>query len=223
MGMATALRELHGFVDPATEKQPSEYQQLVHQGDRLYVVDGPVAAHGRNYWQLAGRWPLAYTALGWYPETNEGSQQALAPFAPDCPSADQPISGSELMILGGSEGLVCFGNVELTVSGQLKCFRANADGGAGGAPWMDSSRFCKIDDVLWVYGEAATRLLEEPAYLDSITGTYEAVGHFEDLAAKGCRWMPIGVSLNAPGGPPDPGAVMTCRQDFVVTSATELP
>jgi hypothetical protein len=220
--MVTALRELRGFIDPATEKQPAEYQQLLRPGDRLHVVDGPVAAHGRNYWQLAGRWPAAYMPLGWYPATTQDGQ-ALEPFVPSCPPGDEPISGGDLTIVAGSEGLACFGNIELTVSGELRCFRATADGGAGGAPWMDSTRFCKINDVLWVYGEAVVGLLEEPTYLDSITGTYEVAGHFDDLAAQGCRWMPIGVSLNAPGGPPDPGAVMTCRQDLVVTSATELP
>jgi hypothetical protein len=41
-------------------------------------------------------------------------------------------------------------------------------------------------------------------------------------SAATVSWIPFGVTVSSPIGPPDPDAVILCRQIFVVTSVTKI-
>ena len=94
------------------------------------------------------------------------------------------------------------GDIELT--GNLYCDFGDIEGVASGPEWIEFDRFCDLRAPDWnihdgislrVWGQAATRLLEQGSPVD---GQYTVVGHFDDPGASECQ------SVGFDGGAPDP-------------------
>ena len=205
-----------GFVDPAHPELNNGllYNRAFCPGDLVYVAAGQDVIKGVEYWQLS-------TGLiaGWFPAVDRTGDEQFEATNPACPGAQELISGPQRSMLAGPAGLVCFGRRELRVRGNLECNRLPADGGPGGVPWMSSAALCHVDRNLAVYGDAVTRPILGAGRPSQFSAAYEVVGHFDDAAAGTCYFVPIGVNLDTPGGPPDTAAVMFCRLAFVATSA----
>jgi len=106
----------------------------------------------------------------------------------------------------------------------MTCMRMSKDGGAAGPSWLDPHSGCSMDEALAVSGPPVTAILEgglQPP--NPRTGRYRVQGHFDDAEARTCSWVPFGVSVTSPVGPPDPGAVIVCRQLIVATDVQPLP
>lgn len=147
------------------------------------------------------------------------------PSAAVCSADDRVVEVETLWSMGGLEALKCFGDAMLTLEGTVRCTPLVRDGGPGGPSWLDPYSGCAIDEALALYGRPVTALLDTgaPPPPNPIAGRYRVRGHFDDPEARTCSMMPIGVSVTSPIGPPDPDAVMACRQMFVVTEVEELP
>jgi hypothetical protein len=217
-GLASVqVDELRRLLDPAHPRVhggPNEEPSPLGLGEIAFLVDGPQQVGGRDYWQLAAG--SGDRPIGWAPATDKDGHATLVPFQPTCPPVDD-VSAAAIDALGGLQALACFGDRELTLSGQVECNRAIADGGVGGAPYFDSNRHCVLDDLLGVYGDAVTAILGPDPNLPTVSGMFELRGHMDDPGARGCGSIPIGVSLNS-STTPEPWAVVWCRQNFVVTA-----
>lgn len=152
-------------------------------------------------------------------------QATPAPYVAACPAVDQVIGAETLRAMGGIAALECFGDATLTLEGTVRCARLTRDGGPGGPSWLDPYSGCAMDDALALYGPPVTALLDDgtPPPPNPVVGRYRVRGHFDDPEARTCSMLPIGVSVTSPIGPPDPEAVMLCRQAFVVTEVEALP
>jgi hypothetical protein len=220
--MATVVAgQLKRVFDP---KHPSRHPESalplepLQIGEVVFLVDGPLRIHGADYWQVAVD---PYSAvLGWVPLLEDSGLPTLRPTSPTCPPVGE-LTATTLNSTGGLRALACFRDDELELRGEVECNRAIADGGIGGAGYFDSNRHCILDDALAVFGDAVTAIIDEDPSAMEVRGEYVLHGHFDDEEAHGCGWIPMGVSLSAPTTP-EPGAVLFCRTNFVVT-ALELP
>ena len=121
------------------------------------------------------------------------------------------------------EHISCFGNAELTVIGNVFCGRGSADFIVDGASFIDGSRICMLDGEFSLHGRALTSLLEVPDPVETFTGRMLVRGHFDDPGAQQCFAIPFGMTATGqPQSPPEPAAVQSCRQMFVVSTVTEL-
>jgi hypothetical protein len=161
--------------------------------------------------------------LGWIPE-RDGEVATIEPIQPVCP-AEFPLTSSSLSGLGQFEALTCFADNELTLIGTISCTRPAIEYAVSGASFIDGGRACDLDQVgeVHLYGEAVTSLLETPTRVDSFTARVLVRGHFDDPEAQSCYWIPFGTPPSGtPTEPPDPGAVIGCRQMFVVSTVTRV-
>lgn len=221
-GMATVLAALVVWKDPRARPR----DRLVHGlpvGTSVYLAAGPRSVAGRTWWQVQ---PLDDTGLGlqfgWIQGADEHGRQFLDPLEPDCPSSDQPVDARAIQALGTLRGLSCFGNRELTIDGQLTCVSGTADFAVGGASFLDAYQWCSIDDALHLNGPAATSLMTGPPPRNPISGHYAVRGHFDDPEAHACFFIAFGAFVSTPIAPPDAGAVITCRQSFVVDAVRRI-
>jgi hypothetical protein len=223
-GLATVLFDgISQVVDPAHPNHDRDLNSqlgILGAGEQLYLVD-QVRQRRETYWQVA-RLPdtLGQSLIGWIPEV-DGARSNIEPFQPTCPTTF-PLSAADLTSNGALTALSCFGQTELTLSGTVTCERGTADGVIGGAGFLDSNRFCALDDQLGLLGGSVTSLLDTHTTPDSVMGRFLVRGHLDDPQAQNCTTIPFGTSLNTAAGPPEPGPVLSCRQMFVVSTVTPL-
>jgi hypothetical protein len=220
-GLATVnLDNLDQVVDPADPNGNAQQNALLptfNKGELLFLVAGPNDASGADFWEVADQANPARNGqqFGWVPALR-GLTPALVPYVPECPDVEQ-LTAQALSDLGGLQALVCFGSTDLTLTGELACTQVSADSNVGGAPYLDGTRACQVDQMLNVYGKVATGILNVDPRPPVVRGNYQLTGHFDDPGAQTCGYIPLGLPLDIPRAG-DPWPVLACRSDFVVTS-----
>jgi len=217
-GMATVVRDVDQVADPEHpnhQKENRKFQPL-EAGTRVYLTD-KLTRKKMTWWQVYdGNGPDGL--IGWIPQLSK-QELNLEPYQPDCPT-EFPLTPESFAELRMGEALACFGDTELTLTGEVTCVRdAPGDFVMGGASFFDVVRLCALgDSALGLYGNEIYELLEAPP-VDSITGTYLVRGHFDDPEAQGCRVIPFGTDpVFTPTDHGDPGSIMNCRERFVVST-----
>ncbi|MEX2547197.1 MAG: hypothetical protein WD830_05340 [Chloroflexota bacterium] len=222
-GMATLNRKVDQIADP---EHPNDFKdnrdfQPIGPGTRVFLT---AQATRRNtiYWQVSAG-SRADGKLGWIPEV-AGEEAVLEPFQPDCPT-EFPLTPSSLSGLGRFEALTCFADSELTLIGTVTCTRPTIEYAVSGASFVDANRSCDMGEAgdVHLYGDAVTALLEAPTPVQSFTGRFLVRGHFDDPEAQFCYSIPFGTPPSTtPNQPPHPGAVVRCRQMFIVSTVTRM-
>lgn len=191
-------------------------------GAIVYLTRGPQTLKGTAWWEVQSDYvPGRETTFGWVPGSDAAGAATIAPVAAACPGAEGPIDTAAIKALGTLVSLACFGNRELEMRGLVRCSAASIDSMVGGPSWLGAYWVCDIDSVVGLHGASVGALLEGSPP-NPVTGRYAVRGHFDDSEARTCSWIPFGVTVSSPIGPPDPGAVIVCRQLFVVTSVTKI-
>lgn len=221
-GMATVASsgELRVWSLPGGAKAKA-VKPLLAVGAVVYLVTGPRRSAGTDWWEVQAEYaPHGGGQFGWIHATGAAGLPTLVPFAPECPSSDGPIDQARMVALGTLRSLACFGGREITVRGDLACYDATVDWAVGGASWMGPNYSCSLNQAFYLEGSAIANLNggRRPVF-----GYYDIRGHFDDPESSGCGPIPLGAFTQTPFEHPDPWAVMACRQDFVVTEATEVP
>lgn len=220
-----AVERLRQVVDPdnptAHPRQNRALDALVN-GDVVLLTGGPRTIDGRDFWQVYDRSsPLPFEdtkrPLGWVPALRDGAA-TLMPFQPECPPT-LPTTAAELQRLREFAGFACFGTRQIVLTGHVRCYEGHGDGVLG-APFFDGRRACELDGY-GINGQPIFDLLSANGPPREIEGTYEVRGQFDHPDSRRCTWIPFGTAPG-PSGPPDPGAVASCRQIFVVTAIEEL-
>ena len=218
-GMATVVRDVDQIADPEHPNHAKENRKFepLQVGTRVYLVN-VLPRRKMNYWQVYDG-SRQDGLVGWIPQLSEGELN-IEPYLPECPD-EFPLTADSFADLGGGDGslVACFGETELTLVGEVACDRSIAEYAVSGVSFLDADRSCHLGaDALHLYGNEIFELLEAPP-VDSITGRYLVRGHFDDAEAQNCYSIEFGTPLStSPGELPEPGAVMACRQMFVVSN-----
>ena len=187
--------------------------ELLPVGATVYLMQSATARDGSTWWGTPVQAGIySGPTSGWIAEIGTDDSPVLQPINPECPT-DAPRSAADLPDEGWTR-LACYGMRELELEGRVACQQGVAELSVQGAPWTDSYRWCGLDDLLPLYGQAVTSLLDGAN--GSTVGQHVVRGHFDDQGATHCVGTGFGVSLGASGAQGEPAAIQLCRQDFVV-------
>ena len=202
---------------PGVSAESEIYADLLNEPTLLFVLDGPVAADGYDWWLVE---PFsrdvcialcpAKPPLGWVAQAGTDGEPWIAPATLDCP---EPVIG-EIGRLSPTARLACYGNDTLVLEGTLgDCYAAET-------PVALQQSGCQIRPVEGVTPFLIMRAadgvgmpMDQPGVRMTVTG------HFDDASASSCQWSSgFNNAVGNPAEPPSPEAVILgCRQEFVVT------
>jgi hypothetical protein len=183
-------------------------------GTVLFLVGGPRSAGGATWWLVQPEDADPTLPFVWVRQ-GAAASPGFAPLRLACPAADGIVDAQAIQPLSPLRRLACFGGRELHLEGAVTCTPASAESMVAGPTWLDSSRVCILDGALGVTGKA---VWPASSAGDPTTVTGAVTGHFDDPESKTCGLIPFGVTVSGPVGPPDPPAVLICRELFVVSS-----
>jgi hypothetical protein len=209
-------------TEPGTDASTSQVlQPTLAAPQLLYVVDGPVAADGYDWYLVE---PFAPDYLphqpvphGWLPAGGRDGEPWIASTTLSCPPASLDASSR----LSDVARLACYGNQALTLEGTFGGWFVS-DPVQTSPAWLAHSG-CSLypdgyqEDITPGPAWLAMRLNEVP--VDAQPGDRVRVeGHFDDPVARTCTTVPI-------AGEPVPIpelVVLWCRTQFVATAITAL-
>jgi hypothetical protein len=235
--VATLVPDVRVRSKPRVTDDSFKYDPLLPSGTKLYVLDGPVAGSGYDWFWVA---PLASNELplGWVAAAGRDGEAWLGASDFDCPKV--PGDLRSVLALPRAVGPACFPRVPITFKARL--FDCNCDATPGsdwispswlfsfGGPLMvdasavrpssaaDDSSYSRRDLLLDPAGQAPDplpvgRYVEGDEW--TIPPVVEVTGMFDHPAAATCTWEshdPVAAE-QLPLDPP----VSLCRLEFAVT------
>lgn len=193
---------------------------VVGFGRPVFLDAHRVDGEGTDWWAVA---PVGDAwAYGWAAGRDGSGRATLAPVTPSCPDPDR-LTPATLRGLSDAAALACFGGRELSVRGRLSCERSIADFAVGGVSWLDPNHSCTLDGEFSISGPglAVVLALDSAALPSEVPVRVRA--HYDDPEARQCFRTDIGVFADRPVAPPEPPAVLLCRQTLVADLVTPLP
>ncbi len=208
----------------------SERFELLADGTRVWVVEGPVVAADYEWFKVlvpsvdsGGGTPR----VGWVSASDHGAERWLSRRTIDCP-APGSIRVADLARLVGSEkgdgGLACFGRSAIRIQGDLGlvCNDRDRPSWDWEPEWLsgNATRKLTIRDGAAVITARPRESLEVPVACGDQAGRFAIDAHFDDEAAGGCEEAVDRSSLGH-----DIGIVAWhwCRATLVVDQLTRVP
>jgi hypothetical protein len=219
MATVTVAAGLTAWKAPAaTTKNAIEVP--LERGSVLFLVDGPRTVDTTTWWQVQAETADPTRPFIWV-RAGSTDKPAIAPLRLSCPAvaADGLVDAGAIRPLSPVRRVACFGGRDLRLRGTVSCSQGTAEMMVSGPSWIDASRFCDLDNALDLEGHAVWPA-SSAAAVTSVKA--EVVGHFSDAESASCGLIPFGVSVSGPVGPPNPAAILICRELFVVTSLTPI-
>ncbi|HSL34508.1 MAG TPA: hypothetical protein VK871_12710 [Candidatus Limnocylindrales bacterium] len=173
-------------------------------GTIVFVVAGPVAADGYDWYQVQPFDPSL--PFGWVAAADHDGTPWIEPAVLACPEA-ATLRASDLAALTPLGALACYGSGDVTVTGRVHCEGADVDRSVSGPSWLRSNAYCGMDledgtEIEWHNGGFVLGF-PPPGTLVKIDG------HFDDPQASSCVY-------GLEGAAPDPASVILgCRTQFV--------
>jgi len=211
------------FVGAASVK----YRRLLQQGDRMYVLDGPVI--GQNYeWYEVAVWrpsqPSIRWPAGWVARAGHDGEVWFQGTTVDCPAS--PMTIEALLALAPADRLACFGSAPIDIRAvvgttSIDCDTAQA-GCVTGPPWLVPTML-RANISAALAGSSGVPIAIAPGTslrADSIVsgGVVQLHGTFDHPSAKTCVPDADRVGPDGPLAPID--AILACRLRFVVSAVT---
>lgn len=216
--------------EPAISDTSMIYPDTLDAPMLLYVVDGPVAASGYDWYLVKpfhadsdylprGDELVIGPLIGWVAAAGRDGEAWIEPASMDCPTPElDPVR--RLSPIGR---LACFGGQELELAGEFSgCFVA--DPATTSPEWLNHTGCLLVPP-----GYRAGEVVPDPGGLTmridgevgmpygSLGAPIVVTGHFDDRAAATCSHIP-GASVADPR-PPEL-VVLQCRTEFVVTGVS---
>ena len=179
-------------------------EPLLPTGTLLFVIDGPITADGYDWYHAMPFEGIAPT--GWVAAAAHDGTPWLAPESLTCPTP--PLDAHAILDLSTYGGLVCYGDREIRLVGDIVCELADVDRPFGGPDWLGNGRHCQFDlgSQSMEFFDGGIEGLGLPT-----RGRALVTGHFDDSQARACTW-----GIESPA--PDPASVVVnCRAMFVAT------
>ena len=189
---------------PGVGAASAKLEPLLPTRTLLFVVAGPIAADGYEWYHVMPFDGIAPT--GWVAAAARDGTPWLAPAQLACP--EPPLDGPAVLALSSYGGLVCYGDREIQLIGDITCEFADVDRSMGGPDWLGYDRYCQFD-----LGGQAMEFFDGGIEGLGLPSRFRAVvtGHYDDPQALACTW---GIE----GPAPDPASVVVnCRAMFVAT------
>lgn len=219
---------------PGTDEDSRIYDTRLHEPTLLFVIDGPVAASGYDWYQVQ---PFALSAAespailsGWVAAAGKDGEPWIASYPIEC---DRMPQVDALIALAGIASLACYGDRPLT-------FGASYDGPDAIIPstvspfWLVGFGYllrpmgCVFEcgpptptphfrPFLFVHRLGGTAFPD--GFGHPVGSDVQVTGHFDDPAAQSCR---AGLLPGETAPPPAADTVLLCRTQFVVTEVTAV-
>jgi hypothetical protein len=215
-GLAFLTRDSDLFPEPSTDATARE--TLDADTTRLFVLEGPVEADGLVWWKVLPFGSGSHD-VGWIAAAAiQADEPAMLGYEPDCGAPAIDLTDAATFPLDTFEGLACFGDRDLTITGQLTCSSADTELPTGGPDWQSPDRSCTFDGadgtpIQAVYGQPVFQLVG--ADQQPVTGRYTVTGHYDDPQASTCHG-------GREGDPTDEAIQVGCRALFVATAVQRL-
>jgi hypothetical protein len=203
---------------PGTGSDSEIYSPSISAPTLLFVLDGPVAADGYDWYRVLpfegffSDVGVPSPGMGWVAAAGKDGERWIGPWTGSCPEP----TANELMYRPGLIGLACFGDQELTLIGT---FDNCLDGSFPETPsWLSRScvlvPFDYLGELLAGFTFHRVQGTAEPS-----AGTVVRVkGHYDHPAAQTCEY-----SRQEGEDPSTPEVVVVwCRGLFVATEITEI-
>ena len=187
---------------PGVSSASAKLEPLLSTQTLLFVVAGPIAADGYDWYHVVPFDGIAPT--GWVAAAARDGTPWLAPASQACP--EPPLDGQAILDLSSYGGLVCYGDREIQLVGDITCAIGDVDRVIAGPEWLRSDRYCQID-----LGGEAREFFDGGIEGLGLPSRFRALvtGHFDDPEAQTCIW---GIE----GPAPDPATVVSnCRAMFI--------
>ena len=208
---------------PGVSAESEIYPELLNEPTLLFVVDGPVAADGYDWYLVE---PFSRNVcvnvcpprlpLGWVAQAGKDGEPWIAPGTLDCPEPDV----GDIARLSGTARLACYGNDSLVLEGAIgSCYAAETpialqQTGCEIRPPHQMERQPNESVLIMRPADGVDMPMDQPEVRITVTG------HFDDAAASSCEWSEgfndaVGNSAVEP--PSAHAVILSCRQEFVVT------
>jgi hypothetical protein len=206
---------------PEISAESIQYPIRLSEGKLLFVLDGPVAGNGYDWYQvvpfeefISDIPPGAAPAMGWV-AAGRRDEAWIAPWTGECPPEEPWVRPNSFLLLA------CFGDRELTLEGTFgDCSTSvpfyNFTPVASVREWCNLLPLDLPSDALDLGGgfQVARRDSGGPQVNESERVAVRVVGHFDDPAARMC--------LPGEDSMPPELVVLVCRTRFVATDVTEI-
>ena len=214
---------------PETSAQSTIDPITLSEGKLLYVLDGPVAADGYFWYQVAPFDEFLEDIadegphVGWVADGSGRGEVWIAPWTGECPQPVLDVIRRRAALLS----LACFRNDDLTFEGTFgHCIVAGDVGESGQQGGISPGWFtnfgCELLPFDYEQGVLGGLFLHweggEPSQTPVDGAVVRVVGHFDDPAAQRCVREPVpGNVITLPER-----VVLDCRSTFVVSDLTEI-
>jgi hypothetical protein len=183
---------------PAVSPESMIYPGRLGPGDRLYLVTGPVHTDGFD-WYLAAPFKAQvnqqgnassteWVRFGWLAAADKTGEPWIAPIEPVCPTN---VTVETLHDLQAELRLACFGDVSVSLEGEVSCHDLGPPIPAPAPDWLtwdacyiNPSGAPRHDPIT-----AESRLgipIHYPPDAQRVAGSLAVIGHFDDPQATRC-------------------------------------
>lgn len=200
---------------PGTGPESQIYSPSLSAPTLLYVIDGPVAADGYDWYRVVpfeafhSDQGIPSPGMGWVAAASKDGEAWIGPWTGSCPEP----TADGLMYRPGFLALACFGDQELTLEGT---FGECHDSSFGTPSWLAGYcvlvPFDYVGQLLPGFGFHLPPGTAEPSAGQAVRVT----GHYDHPAALTCEERPQGANEPLP---PEV-VVLQCRASFVATEIT---
>jgi len=230
----TVVDGLRVRSQPRISDDSEKYEPLLPVGTQLFVVDGPVAASGYNWYNVApvsigliAPWtcgspkgPCEGLHTGWVAAASRDGEPWLAVGKVDCPPVPLDVWALTRLQLGAR--LACFSARPITVQARLIECRCAVDGGGFEPSWFGwgfqplllvepSETHPPADSADWLI------LMLDPAgrhpNVLPVGQIVQVTGMFDHPSALTCLFQDVPTDLAGP-----PASTSACRYMFATTS-----
>jgi hypothetical protein len=206
----------------------TKHQRLLDDGDRLFVIDGPVIAQNYEWYQVKAwrpRSPSVSWPVGWVARAGHDGEVWFRSTTLSCPAS--PGTVEALLALAPADRLACYGDTTLQIRAVVGTAAVDCDPARFGCPtgpeWLAGSALrASISASVDAPAAGVPIALEQGAGLDpdaiEQAGVVRLRGTFDHPDSTSCGPDPERPGSAGPLSPTE--AVLECRMRFVVTAVT---